>query len=72
MKELFRFIVKAFPLTFGLIISLTGLSFLVSFTDSASLSSISDEDFIAFVLLSTVGIPTLLFGINKLSNASNI
>ena len=70
MKELISFVVKAFPFTAGLILSLTALSFLVSFSDSVRLSRFGDEDFITFVVLFIVGIPTLLFGMQKLSNES--
>ncbi|BCO31169.1 hypothetical protein TspCOW1_12720 [Thiohalobacter sp. COW1] len=68
MKELLNFYVKALPITLGLIFSLTALSFLIDFTDSARLSDIGEEDFLTFLILAIVGIPTLLFGIKKLSS----
>lgn len=68
MKELLSFFVKALPLSLGLILSLTALSFLVGFTDSARLSDIGEEDFVTYLVLAIVGIPTLLFGIKKLSS----
>ena len=68
MKELVHFFLKALPFTAGLILSLTALSFLINFTDSARLSNMEEEDFITFVLLCILGIPMLLFGIKKLSN----
>lgn len=70
MKVLISFVVKALPFTAGLILSFTALSFLVGFSDSARFSHMGDEDFIAFVVLSILGIPTLLFGMQKLSNES--
>ena len=72
MKELLRFFIKSLPLSLGLILSLAALSFLVNFTDSAGLSSIGEEDFITFAALAVVGIPTLLFGIRKLSSNGTI
>ncbi len=72
MKELISFVIKALPFTVGLILSLTALSFLVGFTDSARLSKMGDDDFIAFVVLSIVGFPTLLFGMKQLSKESAI
>lgn len=68
MKELLNFFVKALPLSLGLILSLTALSFLIGFTDGARLSDIGEEDFVTFLILAIVGIPTLLFGIKKLSS----
>lgn len=68
MKELLSFFVRAIPLSIGLIISLVALSFLVSFTDNAGLSDIGEENFVTFLILAFVGIPTLLFGIKKLSS----
>lgn len=68
MKELLGFFIKSIPMALGLILSLTALSFLVNFTDNAHLSSIGEEDFVTFAALAIVGIPTLLFGIRKLSS----
>lgn len=68
MRELLRFSVRALPLTLGLVLVLTALSFLVGFADGAHPSKFAEEDFVTFVLLSIVGIPMLLFGIKKLSN----
>lgn len=68
MKELLSFFLKALPLSLGLILSLTALSFLVGFTDSARLANIGEEDFVTFLVLAIVGIPMLLFGIKKLSS----
>lgn len=72
MKELMSFILKSLLFSVGLILCLTALSFLVNFTDSARLSNMEEEDFITFVFLFLVGIPTLLFGIKKLSNEDAI
>lgn len=72
MKELLSFFVKALPLSLGLILSLTALSFLIGFTDGAHLSNIGEDDFVTFLVLAIVGIPTLLFGIKKLSCDSTL
>lgn len=72
MKNSLGFFIRALPLTLGLILSLTALSFLVSFTDTAELSEIAEEDFLSFVVLAFIGIPTLLFGIDKLSTDGSL
>lgn len=70
MKNFMSFFLRALPLSLGLILCLTALSFLVSFTGAEQLTDIAEEGFLTFVVLSIAGIPTLLFGIIKLSNES--
>jgi hypothetical protein len=67
MKDLLKYFVKAIPLSLGLILSLTALSFLVAFTDGAELSELGESNFLSFLVLALLGIPTLLFGIERLS-----
>ena len=63
-----RFFLKSFPLTIGVILTLLALSFLVQFVENgAYLSDIEDEDIWAFIFFAVVGVPTLLFGVNKLA-----
>lgn len=68
MKDSFRFLLRSLLLAIGLVLCLTALSFLVSFTDSARLSNMDEEDFVTFVVLLLVGIPVLLLSIRKLSS----
>lgn len=65
MKELFRFVFSALPFTFGLIACLASLAFLVQFTADVEYGK---ENLVFFALIATFGIPTLLFGIRKLSS----
>jgi hypothetical protein len=59
MKSLLSFFVKTLPFTLGVIFVLTSLAFLVE---------LESEDFWAFVFFAIIGIPMLLYGINKVSN----
>jgi hypothetical protein len=59
MKSLFFFFIKTLPFALGVVLVLTSLAFLVDF---------ENEDFWAFVFFAIIGIPTLLYGINKASN----
>lgn len=70
MKKILGFIFRSAPLSVGIIICLTALSFLINFTEYASLEEINSSDFLTFFFLSIIGIPTLLFGINKITEDS--
>ena len=63
MKSFIRLFLKTLPFTIGVILILTSLAFL---TDQYRY--FEDERFWAFVFFAVIGIPTLLFGINKASN----
>lgn len=65
MKEFFRFFLKALPMAIGLILCLTSLTYLVEFSVSGYHA---EENFLAFAFIAVVGIPTLLYGIRKLSS----
>jgi len=62
MKSLFFFFIKTLPFAIGVVLVLTSLAFLVEFLDDV------DFAFRAFVFFAIIGIPTLLYGINKASN----
>jgi len=64
MNESLKFLFRAFLLTVGLILCLAALSNLVIYTNGPRYN---DDSMVWFVLLSVIGIPTLLFGIRKLS-----
>lgn len=64
MKALFFFFIKTLPFTLGVVLILTSLAFLVQVLDYVDF----DENFFAFVFFAIIGIPTLLYGINKASN----
>jgi hypothetical protein len=69
MKTFFTFFVRVLPFTVGVILILTSLAFLADFTNqSLDFGDLENEEFWAFVFFSMLGIPTLLFGINKASN----
>lgn len=67
MKNFFRFFVSAFPFTVGLILCLISLSYLVQFTDQ---SYYSNNALHMFIYTAAFGIPTILFGMRKLSSDS--
>ena len=62
MKEFFSLFIKTLPFTIGIILTLISLTFLIEFSD------FEDEEFWSFVFFAAIGIPTLLYGINKASN----
>ena len=66
MKNFFQFFIRSIPLTIGLILTLFALGFLVQFVESgAYLSNFGNEDIWGFIFFAAVGVPTLLFGVNK-------
>lgn len=67
MKIFFRFFISSMPFTFGIIIVLISLAFLVE----SIRGSFFESEFWSFVILATIGIPILLFGIDKLSVKDN-
>lgn len=69
MKNFAQFFIKSIPLTIGLILTLFALSFLVQFVErGAHLSDIDNEDIWGFIFFAVAGVPTLLYGVNKLSD----
>jgi hypothetical protein len=57
------------PFIAGMICTLTALTFLISFAESASLSRLLDgEPFVVFAVLSVIGLPLTIFGIDRLSS----
>ena len=64
MKRYFHFLVKAIPFTLGMILALVSLCFLVDFHTSGMHF---DEEFWSFVILFSIAFPTMIFGINELS-----
>lgn len=68
MKNFFQFFIRSIPLTIGLILTLFALGFLVQFVErGAYLSNFGNEDIWGFIFFAAVGVPTLLFGVNKLA-----
>lgn len=68
MKSLLLFFIKVIPFTIGVILTLTSLAFLVEFTDQRlNFGDLGNEEFWSFVFFAIIGIPILLFGINKAS-----
>ena len=68
MKNFFQFFVSALPFTAGLILCLISLTYLVQFTDD-----IYEEEYLhMFVCIAALGIPTILFGMRKLSSDSTV
>lgn len=65
MKDFFYFFLRAIPFTIGLILCLISLTYLVQFT---SHSYSAEETLYMFIGLAAVGIPTILFGISRLSS----
>ena len=65
MKEFFRFFVTAIPFTVGMLLSLIALCFLVEFYDRGL--DFDNWEFRVFVIFFVVGFPSMIFGINKLS-----
>jgi len=68
MKNFAQFFIRSIPLVVGLIITLFALGFLASFVeDGANLSDFDNEDIWGFIFFAFVGVPTLLYGVNKLA-----
>ena len=67
MNDYWRFIVKALPFTAGVILLLVGMAYLLEFVNDLR---IGEEDFWSFVFFFAIGLPTVLYGINKLSAES--
>ena len=68
MKLFLRFWLKSMPFTLGMALSLISLCFLVRFYDYGL---DFDEEYIwLFIAFFLTGFPTLIHGINKLSNNS--
>ena len=67
MKEFFRFFVTAIPFTVGMLLSLIALCFLLKFYDSGFELHRHGNEFWCFVIFFVVGFPSMIFGINKLS-----
>ena len=69
MKSFLTFFIKLLPFTVGVVLTLTSLAYLADFTDqSLDFGDLVDEEFLAFVFFAVIGVPMLLFGINKASN----
>ena len=69
MRNFFQFFSKSIPLTIGLILTLFALSFLIQFVENgAFLSDIDSKDIWGFIIFAMVGVPTLLYGVNKLAD----
>lgn len=64
MKIFLRFFLRSLPLVVGVIFSLTALVFLVEF----AAKKLEVENFWSFVIFAVVGLPLMLFGINRLSS----
>ncbi|MFZ2169921.1 MAG: hypothetical protein WAW61_09835 [Methylococcaceae bacterium] len=68
MRNFVQFFIKSIPLIIGLILTLFALSFLVQFVEGgADLSNFGNEDIWGFIFFAVAGVPTLLFGVNKLA-----
>ena len=67
MKEFFRFFVTAIPFTVGMLLSLIALCFLLKFYDRGFDLQSHSYAFWCFVIFFVVGFPSMIFGINKLS-----
>jgi hypothetical protein len=69
MKNFAQLFVRGLPFIAGMICTLTALTFLISFAESASLSRLLDgEPFVVFAVLSVIGLPLTIFGIDRLSS----
>jgi hypothetical protein len=69
MKKFAQLFFRALPFIAGMICTLTALTFLISFAESASLSRLFDgEPFVVFAVLSVIGLPLTIFGIDRLSS----
>ena len=66
MKDFYEFLVRCLPLTIGMAMVLIGMCFLVDFYDNRL---DFEEEFFAFVFWFAVGMPLMLFGIDKLSKS---
>ena len=64
MKSLLRYWVRSLPFTIGVAAILIAMCFLVSFYQRGL---DFEEEFWTFVVFSLVGMPLMLFGIEKLS-----
>jgi hypothetical protein len=73
MKNFAQLFVRALPFVAGMICTLTALTFLISFAEAPSLSRLFDEDpFLIFVVLSVIGLPLTIFGIDRLSSDGKV
>ena len=68
MKVLYKFWVRSLPFTIGIGMVLVAMCFLVEFYDNRL--QLDDEEFWTFVFFFAIGMPLMLFGIDKLSNLS--
>lgn len=68
MKNFLTFALRSFPLVIGLILTLVGLSFLIGFATDISVQKFEENDFTLFVVFMIIGIPTVLFGIERLAS----
>ena len=67
MKEFFRFFVTAIPFTVGMLLTLIALCCLIEFYDRGLDLHRGRTVFWVFVIFFVVGFPSMIFGINKLS-----
>ena len=58
------YFIKIMPLTIGLILTLTSLSFLIN-SRLYYFDDMSDERFLLFVFFAIIGFPLMLYGIDK-------
>lgn len=73
MKNFAQLFVRALPFVAGVICTLTALTFLISFAESASLSHLFDGGpFVVFAALSVIGLPLTIFGIDRLSSDGKV
>lgn len=68
IKKYFRLLVRAFPFTFGIALSLVSLCYLVRFYDYGL--DFEDEYLWMFAVFFGLGFPALIYGMNRLSNES--
>jgi hypothetical protein len=68
MRSFFGFFFGALPFTIGIILTLTSLTLLADFADqSIGFHDFLDKQFFGFVFFAFLGIPWLLFGVERLS-----
>lgn len=67
MKKFFRFFVTAIPFTVGMLLSLIALCFLLKFYVRGCDFDSRSGEFWGFLIFFVVGFPSMIFGINKLS-----
>lgn len=70
MKNFIQFFRKSTPLTIGVILVLFSLGFLVQLVENGELFSADSNDIWGFIFFAMIGVPTLLFGVNKLAEAA--